>query len=60
MLYKHNKHNSHRKVDQTLCIACMPVCIGVLFNVEIQEQTASQWKPMRHPIFYLPIRTHKV
>ena len=41
-----------------VCVyACVRVC--VLFNAVIQQQTASQGKPTRHPVFYMLIRTHE-
>ena len=36
------------------------VCMYVLFNVVIQQQTAGQGKPTSHPVFYMLIRTHEV
>ena len=34
------------------------VCVGG-FNFVIQQQTASEEKPTRHPVFYMLIRIHE-
>ena len=36
------------------------VCMYVLFNVVIQQQTASQEKSAKYLVFYMLIRTHEV
>ena len=37
----------------------MYVCVYVLFNAVIQQQTASQAKPMKHPVLNMLIRTRE-